>query len=155
MAPPGASGRRSPGRHKPIRGTAFAQGSAQKDGGEVWCVPLVGLMLGENSVWFELYGSNWCCIILYVITAIVAIYQINAITVRTTQMNEKWILTAPDKHSSEGTRTGFSHNLIATTDGAQSHGLNELNRHVRGMAHRLRESYLGVYVSRDRNDRGD
>lgn len=147
-------------KNKPIQGIVFVKGPwctwwvMLKDR-EVQCVLQGGLILGENSPWFELYSANWCYVILFVITAMVAICQINAITVRNTQINEKWILTAPDKHSSEGTRTGFSHNLIATTDGAQSHGLNELNRHVRGMAHRLRESYLGVYVSRDRNDRGD
>ena len=32
------------------------------------------------------------------------------------------------------------------TDGAQSHGLNELNEHFRGMAHRLREWYLCVCI---------
>lgn len=46
----------------------------------------------------------------------VAICQINGITVKITQIDEKLILTEPDKHSSEGSRTGFSNNLIATTD---------------------------------------
>lgn len=57
-----------------------------------------------------------CYIISYVITAMVAICQINGITVKITQIDEKLILTEPDKHSSEGSRTGFSNNLIATTD---------------------------------------
>ena len=36
------------------------------------------------------------------------------------------------------------------TDGAQSHGLNELNRHLIQMAHRLREWYLCVYIKRQK-----
>lgn len=33
-------------------------------------------------------------------------------------------------------------------DGDQSHGLNELYSHFRGLAHRLRELYLSVYIKR-------
>jgi len=40
------------------------------------------------------------------------------------------------------------------TDGAQSHGLNELNGHFRVMIHKLRELYLLVCI-KDRRSGGD
>ena len=152
------------GKGKPICGTAFAQGPRctwwvmQKDG-DILCVPQGDLILGENSQWTEWYDVN-CYIILYVITFMVAICCINGISVRVTQINEEWTFMKPSKVQQWWNQNWFQHATIqhhtpsllpwktVMTDGAQSHGLNELNGHFRGMAHRPREWYLCVYIKR-------